>query len=52
MAALVIYARGDIGRLKDAVKLAHLDWRDLFVATDLADEDFEQRLDDELPGPT
>ncbi|MGW6098753.1 hypothetical protein ACWFRK_31400 [Streptomyces sp. NPDC055157] len=52
MAALVIYARGDIRRLRDAVKLAHLDWRDLFVSTDLAHEDFEQRLDEELPGPT
>ncbi|MFJ1831358.1 hypothetical protein [Streptomyces sp. NPDC088178] len=52
MAAVVLFARGDIGRLRSAVRLAQLDWRDLLVAAELADEDFEQRLDQELPGPT
>jgi hypothetical protein len=50
MAAVVIYARGDIRRLRDAVGLARVDWRDLFVATDLAHDDFAQRLDQELSG--
>ncbi|WP_392672077.1 hypothetical protein [Streptomyces sp. LN785] len=50
MASVVVYARGDMNRLRDAVGLAHIDWRDLLVATDLADLDFPQRLDEELPG--
>ncbi|MEV6310301.1 hypothetical protein AB0M10_17090 [Streptomyces sp. NPDC051840] len=49
MAAAVIHARGDIGRLRNAVSLAQLDWRDLLVAAYLADEDFPQHLDQELP---
>ncbi|MEV6259885.1 hypothetical protein AB0M42_03815 [Streptomyces sp. NPDC051784] len=49
MAAVVIYARGDIRQLKKAVSLAQLDWRDLLVAAYLADEDFPQHLDQELP---
>ncbi|MEU5659301.1 hypothetical protein ABZ802_27310 [Streptomyces sp. NPDC047737] len=49
MAAAVIHARGDVRRLRDTVSLEQLDWRDLLVATYLADSDFPQYLDQELP---
>ncbi|MEU1349744.1 hypothetical protein [Streptomyces sp. NPDC005795] len=49
MAAVVIDARGDFRRLRDAASLERLDWRDLLVATHLADSDYPQYLDQELP---
>ncbi|MFC0431654.1 hypothetical protein [Kutzneria buriramensis] len=49
-AAVVLYARGDISRLRDRLDLARIDWRDVLVSGDLADGDWPQRLDREL-GP-
>jgi hypothetical protein len=50
-AAIVLWGRGDIVRLKDSVALAALDWRDVLMRADLGDDDWEFRLDREL-GPT
>ena len=50
-AAIVIWGRGDLARLRDALDLAEQDWRDVLVRADLADEDWPSRLDVEL-GPT
>jgi hypothetical protein len=49
-AAVVLWGRGDLDRLRDACKLARLDWRDVLVRAGLADEDWRSRLDTEL-GP-
>jgi hypothetical protein len=50
-AAMVVWGRGDLVRLRDARDLAEQDWRDVLVRADLADEDWPSRLDAEL-GPT
>lgn len=47
-AAVVLWARGDIDRLRDAAALAHQDWRDALVRAGLADDDWPERLDAEL----
>jgi hypothetical protein len=49
-AAIVLYAQQDRDRLADALALARLDWRDLLVGAELADEDWPRVLDMEL-GP-
>jgi hypothetical protein len=49
-AAVVLWARGDLARLRDARDLASQDWRDVLVRAGLADEDWRSRLDAEL-GP-
>jgi hypothetical protein len=49
-AAIVLLAAGDIGRFRHAIDLAAADWRDVLVASGLADEDWKVRLDREL-GP-
>ncbi|SHN22832.1 hypothetical protein [Actinacidiphila paucisporea] len=49
-AAIVLFARGDITKFRQAVELAKLDWRDVLVAGELADADWAIRLDAEL-GP-
>ncbi|MET9590859.1 hypothetical protein ABZY45_07795 [Streptomyces sp. NPDC006516] len=49
MAAVVMYARGDVRQLRETASLERIDWRDLLVATRLADRDFPQYLDQELP---
>jgi hypothetical protein len=49
-AAIVLLARGDIRRFRDAVTLSTQDWRDVLVAADLAHDDWPARLDQEL-GP-
>lgn len=49
-AAVVLSARGDLGRLNEARDLADLDWRDLLVGVGLAHRDWPARLDTEL-GP-
>jgi hypothetical protein len=49
-AAVVLWGRGDLARLRDACELARLDWRDVLVRAGLADEDWRSHLDDEL-GP-
>ncbi|MGN6609755.1 MAG: hypothetical protein ACTHMS_22430 [Jatrophihabitans sp.] len=47
-ASLVLWANGDLARLRDARDLAALDWRDALVRAGLADEDWPSRLDVEL----
>lgn len=50
-AAIVLLAGGDLGRLRQALDLAAVDWRDLLVAAGLADDDWPGRLDRELGPP-
>jgi hypothetical protein len=50
-AAIVLWAAGDHGRFKDSLHLAGIDWRDVLVRADLADEDWTERLDAAL-GPS
>jgi hypothetical protein len=47
-AAVVLWGRGDLARIRDACDLALTDWRDALVRADLADEDWAERLDAEL----
>lgn len=47
-AAVVIWARGDIDRLREGAELARRDWRDALVRAGLADDDWRQRLDAEI----
>lgn len=50
-AAIVLFAHGDLARLRQALDLAATDWRDLLVAAELADDHWPARLDREL-GPS
>jgi hypothetical protein len=50
-AAIVLLAGGDLRRLRQAIDLAASDWRDVLVAAGLADENWPQRLDEELGEP-
>jgi hypothetical protein len=50
-AAIVMWSRGDMSRLRDSLDLAAIDWRDVLVRAGLADDDWPSRLDSEL-GPT
>jgi hypothetical protein len=50
-AAVVLLADGDLRRLRQALELAACDWRDLLVAAGLANEDWPQRLNDDLGEP-
>lgn len=47
-AAVVIWGRGDLDRIQDAQALALLDWRDVLVRAELADDDWRLKLDAEL----
>lgn len=47
-AAVVLFARGDVHRVRNAVQLALTDWRDLLMAADLGHENWPTRLDEEL----
>ncbi|HEY2795449.1 MAG TPA: hypothetical protein VGJ28_24015 [Micromonosporaceae bacterium] len=47
-AAVLVLADGDSNRFLEAVALARLDWRDVLVASGLADADWADRLDAEL----
>jgi hypothetical protein len=49
-AAVVVWAKGDLARLRDACDLAGRDWRDALVRGGLAGEDWRSRLVAEL-GP-
>jgi len=49
-AAIVLRAGGDIRRLREAVALTATDWRDTLVGAGLDDDDWPERLDEEL-GP-
>ena len=51
-AAVVMLADGDLRRLRQALELTARDWRDLLVAAGLANEDWPQRLNDELGEPS
>jgi hypothetical protein len=43
-AALVLPARGDRRAFDELLELAHIDWRDLLVAAELADDDWPKKL--------
>jgi hypothetical protein len=47
-AAVVLWARGDLGRFDDSLALCEVDWRDALVRGELADDDWPERLDAEL----
>lgn len=47
-AAIVLLARGDVLRLRQAIELAIRDWRDVLMAAGLADGDWPAQLDREL----
>lgn len=47
-AAIVLWARGDLGRLMDIRDLAAKDWRDALVRGGLEHDDWPDRLDAEL----
>lgn len=47
-AAVVFWARGDVVRFDDSLALCEVDWRDVLVRGDLADDDWPARLDAEL----
>jgi len=49
-AAIVLWARGDLPRIRSSVELAKSDRRDVLVRGDLADEDWPDMLEAEL-GP-
>ncbi|MDA8322945.1 MAG: hypothetical protein M0030_24495 [Actinomycetota bacterium] len=49
--AIILLAAGDIRRLRQALDLAMSDWRDVLVAAGLANENWPQRLDEELGEP-
>ena len=44
-AAVVLWARGDLGRFDDSLALCEVDWRDVLVRGGLADDDWPERLD-------
>ncbi|HRC08585.1 MAG TPA: hypothetical protein PLV41_10255 [Miltoncostaeales bacterium] len=48
-AAPVLVAAGDVDALRRALELGLIDWRDLLVTAGLADGDWPQVLDRELP---
>lgn len=50
LTAIVLMAHGDVDRLRQAVELSHVDWRDVLVAGELADADWAEVLDARL-GP-
>jgi hypothetical protein len=50
-AAIVLLANGDSAQLEHYAEEAELDWRDVLVFSDLADEDWAIRLDAELGPP-
>ena len=47
-AAAVLWARGDLSRLRDSVALIQVDYRDALVRAGLEHEDWPQKLDTEL----
>jgi hypothetical protein len=49
-AAVVLAASGNLARLRQMLDLVTADWRDALVAAELADQDWQPRLDIEL-GP-
>jgi hypothetical protein len=49
-AAILLWGSGDLERLRDAIQLAGVDWRDALMRADLAKDDWRDRLNSEL-GP-
>jgi hypothetical protein len=49
-AAIVLVAKGDLARFRQALASSRRDWRDVLVAADLADDGWPARLAHEL-GP-
>jgi hypothetical protein len=47
-AAIVLWAGGDLGRLRDAADMALIDWRDVLVRAGLADDDWPERIEAEF----
>lgn len=43
-AAIVLPSEGDLESFWELVELAHLDWRDLLLAAELADQNWSQQL--------
>jgi hypothetical protein len=50
-AAVVLASDGEWQRFTALCRLAELDWRDALVAGGLANDDWPDRLNAELPGP-
>jgi hypothetical protein len=50
MTAAILFARGDLGRLRSAMKIGRSDWRDLLMAGELGNEGWDLVMDREL-GP-
>jgi hypothetical protein len=44
-AAIVLWASGDLERLRDVIGVTKEDWRDTLVRAGLTDEDWPERLD-------
>src|SRR5262249_39832418 len=51
VATVLIDARGDLTRLRKAIALSQIDWRDALVSGGLANADWPQRLDNWLGPP-
>jgi hypothetical protein len=47
-AAIVLWAAGDMHRVRDSIHVATQDWRDVLVRGGLAGDDWRERLDAEL----
>ncbi|MFL6239066.1 MAG: hypothetical protein ACJ735_06200 [Actinomycetes bacterium] len=47
-AAVLLWARGDMTRLREGVSVAQQDWRDALVRAGLAGDDWSEQLDREL----
>ncbi|MEU9112799.1 hypothetical protein AB0D04_13650 [Streptomyces sp. NPDC048483] len=47
-AAVLLYSQGDADRFAQAADYAQRDWRDLLVVAELANEGWQQRIDDEF----
>jgi hypothetical protein len=51
-AAIVLWAQGDIARLRSSIELTGRDWRDVLVRGELAEAGWPVRLDQELGSPS
>lgn len=47
-AAIVLWGRGDLARIRDAQALATQDWRDVLLRAELANDDWRDKLDAQL----
>jgi hypothetical protein len=51
-AAIVLAAKGDLSSVEHLVELVKVDWRDVLVAGNLANDDWREKLDQELGPPS